>query len=771
MFKLFDIDNIKEYSISDENIISLSEDSICANGVHFLTGIRTLGKIETLYDNQEEELNFELNYKKEIRYKFDFTAIPLLGQSLSADMITGVYSSSADQIYNNQTNNVIKQQSIFDYIQGYLYREDKNYDPSATGLKSSSTGVDVSVLRLLNISNDLYIDGLKKTSFAMEFNRGIPTLTGYTSGPSALTDFSTSNVTGFTTAMDIKNPYYGNESINNKSFFAVPMNMDPYTATESIDNIVDGITIEAIIRPYNNRSVLFFRRLANATDNKTRDKFIKLELTKSPDNTKNAFRFYIRNTATYPDNTDVFANRVESTISDTFSESNIQASGLFVPDDVGVNIFDGSFHHIVVSWSVDELGEGTGDNAELGSGVVTGYIDGYKLNNREQVSPRLKGSDESNGPILQANMLEQRIPIRKHRLRSTDPADAPINNNIYIGVSNYNRTDGDSTGDIGPIASNDDMFLDGLYDGQIQELRVWNQRLKDGTTSIKHNVNLRVINPSADQAAATASLGLSYNNFYNSSLTSVSAANIVAWWRFNNLSSTTAVDIAGGLSGDETVMGDDPFGNLSSLTGYCVGNSSMKLYDHKDILLGVSGNIFTDESATGILRTFLYYDQPDVVSPIDNTLSQGRLVRKTIENSVKRTGTVFYNTGQIVIDNADKNTTVDFTWPTSGNIFGFAVSADDETAFNIERIKYGYIENKPRLLLNAIAEGDEFNYSENITSVSPDTKQSIFEKPTSFITHVGLYNSNNDLLAIAKLSRPVKKNENINANIQVKLDF
>ena len=43
--------------------------------------------------------------------------------------------------------------------------------------------------------------------------------------------------------------------------------------------------------------------------------------------------------------------------------------------------------------------------------------------------------------------------------------------------------------------------------------------------------------------------------------------------------------------------------------------------------------------------------------------------------------------------------------------------------------------------------------------------------PKTFITSVGLYNSDNELLAIAKLSKPIIKSRSREALIKVKLDF
>jgi hypothetical protein len=43
--------------------------------------------------------------------------------------------------------------------------------------------------------------------------------------------------------------------------------------------------------------------------------------------------------------------------------------------------------------------------------------------------------------------------------------------------------------------------------------------------------------------------------------------------------------------------------------------------------------------------------------------------------------------------------------------------------------------------------------------------------PTTYITTVGLYNDTNELLAVAKLSKPLKKDFTKEALVRVKLDF
>lgn len=73
------------------------------------------------------------------------------------------------------------------------------------------------------------------------------------------------------------------------------------------------------------------------------------------------------------------------------------------------------------------------------------------------------------------------------------------------------------------------------------------------------------------------------------------------------------------------------------------------------------------------------------------------------------------------------------------------------------------------------ARNAEFNYSENPSFISGSQGVVIYDQfinnPQTYITSVGLYNDNNDLLAIAKLSRPLKKDFTKEALIRVKLDF
>ena len=68
-----------------------------------------------------------------------------------------------------------------------------------------------------------------------------------------------------------------------------------------------------------------------------------------------------------------------------------------------------------------------------------------------------------------------------------------------------------------------------------------------------------------------------------------------------------------------------------------------------------------------------------------------------------------------------------------------------------------------------------FNFSSNPTFTTGSngafTVPTFEKNPKSFITQVGLYNDNNELLAVAKLSKPLQKSYSKEAIIKVKLDF
>ena len=447
-YKAFEENEINPRPFVEEQTISISEDSPCASHLHLFTGIRSLGKLDVFKVGTKPA--FSETDAKEVKYQWNFDNNVLAGQTLTADITTGVFLSSADQTYNSSTNGSSLQssQDIFRYAQGYLYRPDNDYQSTSALVSSSSAGTKISVMRQINLRKDIFHSSYKQAAFKFQINDSNTSLTAsidgassnaaYTTIASGVFGSETPNVSAYTTALDLKNPFGGNEGTGRKSFFGVNVstplanqfavsNGQGYTAGNNLDTIRTACTIEAIVRPMKSNSVLYFRRLATTQDTLTKDKFMKLELTQSADNREPAFRFYIRDADT------------GAAFTEDFAQPNVQSSGLFVPADVGIDLYDGDFHHIVVSWDINEMTAlDNNSSAERGAGVIMGYIDGYKLPNKEQVFPRLSGADAAGGPTIQANMLDQRIPIKNTELfpsQSAGYATAPTGNNVYVGAS------------------------------------------------------------------------------------------------------------------------------------------------------------------------------------------------------------------------------------------------------------------------------------------------------------------------------------------------
>lgn len=88
------------------------------------------------------------------------------------------------------------------------------------------------------------------------------------------------------------------------------------------------------------------------------------------------------------------------------------------------------------------------------------------------------------------------------------------------------------------------------------------------------------------------------------------------------------------------------------------------------------------------------------------------------------------------------------------------------------------ITNINSTLIFCRATADEFNYSSNPTYVDAsdeivviDSGQEDTQRSFTFVSTVGLYDANNNLLAVAKLSRPVEKNDEKDLTLRVRLDF
>lgn len=107
-------------------------------------------------------------------------------------------------------------------------------------------------------------------------------------------------------------------------------------------------------------------------------------------------------------------------------------------------------------------------------------------------------------------------------------------------------------------------------------------------------------------------------------------------------------------------------------------------------------------------------------------------------------------------------------------------SADLNNALLFDHLYYGgnfRLQSEETIASNFVfvrARNSEFNYSTNpslITGSGEIRHNVMIDSPQSYITAVGLYNDNNDLLAVAKLSRPLLKDFTKEALVRIKLDY
>ncbi len=69
---------------------------------------------------------------------------------------------------------------------------------------------------------------------------------------------------------------------------------------------------------------------------------------------------------------------------------------------------------------------------------------------------------------------------------------------------------------------------------------------------------------------------------------------------------------------------------------------------------------------------------------------------------------------------------------------------------------------------------NEYNYSSNPTYVSGSkivVKNNVNDLPVTYMTTIGLYSADNEMLAVAKLSEPIRKDPNTELTLRVRLDY
>ena len=151
-------------------------------------------------------------------------------------------------------------------------------------------------------------------------------------------------------------------------------------------------------------------------------------------------------------------------------------------------------------------------------------------------------------------------------------------------------------------------------------------------------------------------------------------------------------------------------------------------------------------------------------------------------------GVVYPDMGTILLDPA----AIDGQVGLSVNSESFAYSSTPVTVSNANTTDFfkhlsgsgtaqvGYLAARNKETIHSThyfvrVKNNEFNFSNNPTFTSGSTgtfaNASYFRDPKSYVTTIGLYNDNNELLAVAKLSKPLLKTFSREALVRVKLEF
>ena len=211
--------------------------------------------------------------------------------------------------------------------------------------------------------------------------------------------------------------------------------------------------------------------------------------------------------------------------------------------------------------------------------------------------------------------------------------------------------------------------------------------------------------------------------------------------------------------------------NLATLSGSAVANS-----------LHTGSNVFVVEAGQVIS---LIDDSADTQQSSNQIGRAYNLVSGSILDGVYSPktyyGSVYPEQGVIILNADTLDSALDFNTVTGSNINGdnaykLFTSISGAAAINSN---YGFAARNEERVQSTFyfvrAKNGEYNFSNNpsfVTGSNGAFRQPTFaNNPKTYITTVGLYNSSQELLAVAKLSQPIQKSFSNEVLIKVKLDF
>jgi hypothetical protein len=140
-------------------------------------------------------------------------------------------------------------------------------------------------------------------------------------------------------------------------------------------------------------------------------------------------------------------------------------------------------------------------------------------------------------------------------------------------------------------------------------------------------------------------------------------------------------------------------------------------------------------------------------------------------------GLIYYQAGIVVLTASVFGTTTVLSGSSTRNatLSGSTIQGiADSFRRRIQNIQFNNTTELNSTIYFCRANHNEFNYSSNPTYVSSSkivVKNEASDPPISYITTVGLYSADNELMAVAKLSEPLKKSVDNEIVIRTRLDY
>ncbi len=219
-------------------------------------------------------------------------------------------------------------------------------------------------------------------------------------------------------------------------------------------------------------------------------------------------------------------------------------------------------------------------------------------------------------------------------------------------------------------------------------------------------------------------------------------------------------------------------GSTSALTASNVKVISIPRETLKDGIYPTSCSATITITVNSVTSTYYVIDDP-VISTSGTALFQGSLKIGSTSNftptaSLTSIGEVFYNYGTFVLRGSNVGNASLSSFVTSTSAYFVNSAGNSNNAININSFSFSRLNKQNSQIFFCRAYNDSFNYSNNPTYRNSDSSiiQPLINLGyVTFITTIGIYDNDNNLLAVAKVNPPQMKSFSDEALFKISLVY